>query len=135
MLTERDEDLYWLACTVLMEAGGESTEGKLGVAWSIMNRHYKTGHRPMKLVLAPWQYSCWNTTSPTRTLLVTCTPAQREACHEAALAAFEQTEPDPTHGSTHYLNPTVLPKLPNWYERSLVRAVIGKHHFLVPREG
>lgn len=132
-LTPQEEDLYWLTATVLQEAGGEPAEGKLGVAWSIMNRVQKRGQRVVEVVLAPWQYSCWNTSSPTRKLLHTRKAKTWQACETAALAAWDQTAPDPTHGSTHYLNPAVLPKLPPWYSRELVRAVLGAHHFLVPR--
>lgn len=132
-LTTEQEDLYWLAATVLQEAGGEPEEGKLGVAWSIMNRVHKQKKRVPDIVLAPWQYSCWNTSSPTRKLITSRAGSTWAKVVAAAEAAYREQQPDPTHGSTHYLNPKVLPKLPPWYSRELVRAVLGQHHFLVPR--
>lgn len=131
-MTQDDEDKYWLAATILQEAGAEPQIGKLGVGWSIMNRVHKTGRRVIQVVLAPWQYSCWNTTSPTRKLLMTRTQATWEACVEAAQQSFHAQVPDPTFSSTHYLNPAVLKMFPDWYRKDLVRAVLGAHHFLVP---
>ena len=131
-VTEKEEDLYWLAATILQEAGAEPQLGKLGVGWSIMNRVHKQGRRVVQIVLAPWQYSCWNTTSPTRKLLVTRQAATWAACVEAAQQSYHAQVPDPTFGSTHYLRPDVLKNLPEWYRKDLVRAVLGHHHFLVP---
>lgn len=130
-MTQRDEDLYWLTITVLQEAGGEPPEGKLGVAWSIMNRVYKKGRRVPDIVLAPWQYSCYNTNSPTRKLICSRLDSTYQACAQAALAAYDAVGVDPTHGSTHYLRPDVLPKLPPWYRKELVRAKLGHHQFLL----
>jgi spore germination cell wall hydrolase CwlJ-like protein len=129
-MTQQDEDLYWLTATVLQEAGGEPAEGKLGVAYSIMNRVHSRKKRVPEIVLAPWQYSCYNTTSPTRRMIVTRSDATWKACELEALRAYQEAVPDPTFGSTHYLNPRVLPKLPAWYRKELVRAVLGAHHFL-----
>ena len=131
-MTQDDEDKYWLAATILQEAGGEPKEGKLGVGWSIMNRVHKSGRRVVQVVLQPWQYSCWNTSSPTRKLLVTRKTSTWEACVEAAQQAFHAQVPDPTFGSTHYLRADVLPKLPDWFRKDLVRAKLGHHEFLVP---
>lgn len=129
-MTTEEEDLYWLTATVLQEAGGEPAEGRLGVAWSIVNRCNNRGQHVLEVVLAPWQYSCWNTTSPTKKLLVSRKPDTWEHCDHVARQAYYDTTPDPTHGSTHYLRPDVLPKLPSWYKKELVRAVLGHHHFL-----
>ena len=129
-MTNEDEDLYWLTITVLQEAGGEPPEGKLGVAWVVMNRANRGKIRVPDVVLKPWAFSCWNTTSPTRKLITTRKDRTWELCEAASRAAYFGTECDPTFGSTHYLNPAVLPKLPPWYSRKLVRAVLGAHHFL-----
>ena len=129
-MTSDEEDIYWLAVTVLQEAGGEPYEGKLGVAWSIINRCRTKSLRVPEIVLAPWQYSCFNTNSPTRRLVVTRHQGTWNECMRAAEAAYKGLEPDPTHGSTHYLRPDVLPKLPSWYQPKLVRAALGKHRFL-----
>ena len=37
-MISRPDDLVWLATTVAMEAEGEPWEGKLAVAWVLVNR-------------------------------------------------------------------------------------------------
>jgi spore germination cell wall hydrolase CwlJ-like protein len=98
------------ALTVLGEARGEGTQGKLAVAHVIRNRMAKSGKSVADTVLAPWQFSCWNQADPNRLFL-------EETVHKAAkniplelwvkcLAAFSNAasgkEPDPTQGATHY---------------------------------
>ena len=98
------------ALTVLGEARGETQAGKLAVAHVIRNRMAKSGRSVADTVLAPWQFSCWNTGDPNRLYL-------EETIHKAAknlpldlwvrcLTAFvnasNKSEPDPTGGATHY---------------------------------
>jgi spore germination cell wall hydrolase CwlJ-like protein len=129
-VTPEDEDIYWLTATLVQEAGAEPAEGKLGVAWVIMNRAESQKKRVPDVVLAPWQFSCWNTNSPTKRLITTRLTSTWAACEEAARLAYNALAPDPTFGSTHYLNPSVLPRLPAWYAKNKVRAILGRHHFL-----
>lgn len=132
-MSPQDEDLYWLTSTLIQETGGEPIEGKLGVAWSIMNRVWSPRYadRVLAVVLQPWQYSCWNTNSPTKKLLTTRQPETWAACEVAAKTAFDAMGSDPTHGSTHYLRPEHCPNLPPWYRKELVRAKLGHHEFLL----
>ena len=125
------DDLYFLALTVSMEAGGESYEGKLGVAYAIVNR----GQPIIDTVLRSYQFSAWNTDSPTR-MQINETPlwAMRD-CYKAACAAYFRLTKDPTAGATHYLNEEITRKmrggaLPRWYDEAKVTARIGRHTFL-----
>jgi N-acetylmuramoyl-L-alanine amidase len=48
-----------LALTLYGEASGEAHEGRVAVAWCIVNRS-KVRHQTIQCVcLSPWQFSCW----------------------------------------------------------------------------
>lgn len=126
----RDE-LYFLSITVLQEAGGESFKGKLGVAYTIMNR----GGSVMDTVLKSYQFSCWNTDSPTRMSIDTTPEDVLRECYKAACAAYFKLNPDPTKGANQFLNEELTKKirdgsLPGWFDEAKVTARIGKHTFL-----
>jgi hypothetical protein len=123
------DDLYWLALTTYQEARGEPYDGKLGVAWVIVNR---TGVSSVSdTVLRKLQFSCWNGDSPTRSSLDVADddPVWRD-CFKAACAAYFELTADPTHGATHYVNRSVLPHPPPWFKATNVLATIGHHEFL-----
>jgi len=125
-------DVDWIALTVKQEAEGEPYIGKLAVAYTIVNRMARFHRSAARIVLAPYQFSCWNTNSPTRLRLdVDMTDPVWRDSYQAAQSALDKTQPDPTHGATHYLNPHVLPVLPDWYAKEKVLATIGHHEFLV----
>lgn len=133
------DDLTLMAATILMEAGNQSFEGKVAVGWVIMNRDAHTASAGIDdVVLAPWQFSAWNTDNKARASLqdvMQKQPALWSECMKAAAAAMWQFVPDPTHGAVMYLNPVVTRKirggtLPDWYDAAKVTAVIGDHEFL-----
>lgn len=133
------DDLTLMAGTILMEAGGESFDGKVAVAWVIMNRDARAKHPGIdEIVWAPYQFSAWNTDAQARSHLqatMLSNPALWDECMKAAAAAIWRFIPDPTHGATMYLNPTLTKQirggtLPDWYDASKVTAVIGAHEFL-----
>lgn len=130
-----ERDLYWLTLTVLLEAEGEPDLGKLAVAFVIVNRYLAAIKRGVTdgiaaIVLAPQQFSCWNTDSPRRAVVATA--EQRgvwRACMRAAASAYLfPYDNDPTHGANHFLNPELAH--PSWYDRAKVTVVIGNHAFL-----
>lgn len=124
-----EKDLYWLALTVWMEAQGESFEGKLGVAWVIMNR--KGPHSICDTVLRKMQFSCWNSDSEVRMRIdVAEDDGAWEDCFRAATGAYFGFMEDPTKGATHYLNPSALEKLPSWYDENKVLVRLDNHEFL-----
>jgi spore germination cell wall hydrolase CwlJ-like protein len=130
MMDFRDE-IYFLVLTVIMEAGGEPFDGKVGVGYTIMNR----GGSVTDTVFRAYQFSAWNTDSPTRMNLDIIPDIILMESYKAAVAAYFKLLPDPTNGATHYLNEEVTKKirggtLPGWFDESKVTARIGKHTFL-----
>lgn len=132
-----DEPL-WIALTVWQEAAGEPWEGKLAVAWSIVNR-MRDGRWPSSasdVVFQPLQFSAWNADSPTRMRLDEIRPDNPvwADCYKAACAAYFGLSGDPTRGANHYLNAQVVlsasGRLPSWYSEDKVTASIGRHRFL-----
>lgn len=141
----RDE-LYWLAYTVLQESSGEPWAGQLAVAWVIVNRAKRTSASISDTVLAPLQFSCWNTASPTRARIdIDGASTIWHNVYSAACAAYFGLRDDPTTGATQYLNVEETKRirkngtLPAWaadaqdatkVNAAAVTAVIGRHTFM-----
>lgn len=123
-------EIYWLCLTLLQEAGAEIFLGKLAVAFVVTNRAKKEGGI-IQAVLRPFQFSCWNTDSPTRRMIPNAesSPTWKD-CVKAANFAYYEIAEDPSKGATHYLNPRILKKLPPWYSKDKIVAVVGAHEFL-----
>lgn len=131
-MTEREQ--WWLTATVWMEARGEPFMGQQAVAHVILNRlkTIRWGHALGAVVLAPLQFSCWNSDSPTRRALAyvneTLDGSWLQVC-EAVWAATRPTAIDPTGGARHYYNPAVAH--PHWDQgQTLPRVTIGRHVFV-----
>ena len=146
--------LTLLAETVFLEASGEPDDGKLGVAYVVVNR----GDDIHAVVLGkdrvayddgrPYEaWSCWNDNERAKTTarLAAASGAALEASWRAAACALWRLVPDPSQGATFYLNVELTKKiraggtLPAWaadpsdatrVDESKVLAVIGRHHFL-----
>lgn len=134
-------DLMLLACTVLGEAEGESDDGKIAVAWTVINRAEDSKRRWPKdigaVCLQPFQYSAWQNPrrlSVMRTPRIHVSPTIWEACFKAACGAMFKLLPDPTGGATHYLNEHVVlatvGKLPSWFHEAAVTVRMDAHTFL-----
>lgn len=138
------DDILWTALTVWQEASGEPYEGKLAVAYVIFRR---AGSGSVSdAVLKPWQFSAWNTDSPTRSRLDSIDPGSRDwlECYRAAVSAAFGFEADPSKGANFYLNVEATrqirggtlpkwaadPKDPTQIDESKVTAKIGRHTFL-----
>jgi spore germination cell wall hydrolase CwlJ-like protein len=133
------DDLTLLAATVYMEASGEPFEGKLAVAWVVVNRDkYSPDPGVADVVLKPWQFSAWNTDNPQRAALQRVMTSGAQVwvdSMKAAAAALFGLLPDPTRGANFYLNPVLTRKirggtLPDWYDAGKVTVTIGHHEFL-----
>lgn len=132
--------------TVYLEAEGETDEGKLAVAFVIANRARRSGKSVVDTVLSPYQFSCWNTSSPRRGALDALEPVAFGAALRAWASAAWGLVPDPTGGATHFLNVAtvraVSGRLPGWATRpgtdeldpARVTATIGQHTFLLLEE-
>ena len=138
MLTQAEEKLI-LKWTIAQEAEAEPFDGKLAVGWVVMNRVRQFRQSVSDVCFAPWQFTAWNTDSPTRKRLDDIGPEAMDASRLAAEQAYHGTGSDPSQGATHYLNPVVTRRLrekagkgltlPDWVEKMTLTAVIGRHHF------
>lgn len=128
-------DEQWMCATVYMEARGEPYEGKLGVAFVILNRSRAKKQSISDVCLSPWQFSAWNTNERTRLILDTIVENDWQECARAVKEALSGTASDPTHGANSYLNKDVVirvaGKLPSWYSQDKVTVTIGLHTFLI----
>jgi hypothetical protein len=128
-------DITIAVLTVLMEAGGEPRRGKLGVAYVLVNRMH-AGRSMTDVILDPWDFSCWNTDSPTRMNLDKADDALYAECLSCVLAAMFGLETDPTSGAYFYMNKDVViataGKLPAWWDSDTIHdseITIGHHSF------
>lgn len=129
-----DRDRWWMTATVWMEARGESRQGKLAVAYVILNRFRRLigeDARVGEVCLAPKQFSCWNADSPTRKALARVdelSPSWVDSANAVELA-LAGAKPDPTGGARHYYNPSVAS--PAWDKgQTRPRVTIGHHVFV-----
>lgn len=133
-LPDPPDDLQMVALTVKQEAGAEPYAGKLAVAYVLVTRARQSGRSMLDVLFDPYDFSAWNTDSPTRLALDTIPAEQWRECYRAACSAAFGFEPDPTHGADHYLNVAtvikVAGKLPSWFDEAKVTATIGRHTFL-----
>src|SRR3990167_6293611 len=110
-------------------------EGKLAVAHVIMNRVNKWKKSVADVCLRSFQFSAWNTDSPTRLRLDDIDDRIMEVSHQAAVQAYDsQFQDDPTHGATHYLNIPLTRQLrggtlPLWVAAMVKTVDIGQHSF------
>lgn len=130
------EDIDTLARTLFGEARGETMQGKIAVAWTVLNRVAAKswyGKTIKDVCLKPWQYSAWNSNDPNRKVLLAATldDLAFQHCMYAALAAGLGQVRDPTGGSTHYHTHSVSPK---WAAGKSPWCSIGSHRFYLPKD-
>lgn len=127
------------ALTVWREAQGESYEGKVAVAEVIVNRA-EDPRWPDELdevVLQKMQFSCYNPGDPVASRMPDLKSAEGEAVFQDCCRAVAEalTGRRLTGGANHYLNVRAVEKetggkLPSWYDKTKVTAIIGNHEFL-----
>jgi len=138
------KDIDILARTIFGEARSEIWEGQIAVAWAIRNRVVMDlwsdkkrdwwGEGWAEVCLKKWQFTCWQDHNRELMIAVTLDDAAYAQCQMAALSVVKGLFPDNTWGSTFYLNPKAVEKMPTWsfYENGKPRTphcVIGNHHF------
>lgn len=130
-------EMELFAATILLEAGGEPPDGQVAVAWTIRSRMDRRRQGLADVILAPWQFSCWNTDAVPmrRARLGEVAPALWARCWEVATGVYWRRLDDPSGGADHYLNPQLTRKisggvLPRWYDAAKITARIGAHEFL-----
>ena len=129
-------NLMVMAATIAQEAGGEPYSGKLAVGFVITARTKKRGKSILDVIFQRDQFSCWRDDSPTKMNLDQLTEKAFAECVMAAMAAMNETDPDPTGGAEFYLNPEVVRrqtnKLPAWWDIDgdpASEVTIGNHAF------
>lgn len=110
-------DLTFLALTVWREASGELFEGKLAVAWSIMNRVRNPGwwgNDVLSVVFKKWQYSSMTAKGDPNLIRWPMSPTDESwlDCQKAAEKAYDAQGDDPTHGAVNYYDDSIAP--PSW---------------------
>jgi spore germination cell wall hydrolase CwlJ-like protein len=140
VITQFDaEDRDYMIRTIVFEAAGEPEEGKIAVAYVILNRIKSGGWGATikDVVMSPWQFEPWMTKREAMEKLSRDDPRYLDAAKIADAVLVGQV-PDPTAGATYFLNPTVVRErrggsLPAWAEGE--GQPIGHHTFYRPDEG
>ena len=128
-ITDQDRDI--LARTIWGEARGESSAGKVAVAWTISNRVLDGkekswwGEGYAGVCQAPWQFSCWNKTDPNYPFLI---GVKEIPFRVVADQVIDCKVPDPTSGATHYYA-VAMKKPPAWAATAKQTLKLGGHVF------
>lgn len=118
------------ALTIWMEARSESPEGMTAVGEVLLNR-MKTGQwgkTIAEVVLAPYQFSCWNTTDSNRRLAALLDDSDPQ--YQASFAAWSAAKAGSNYakGALFYYNPKIV-AAPTWATPAKLLTVIGHHNF------
>ena len=135
-----DDDTRLLARLLYGEARGEPWEGKIAVAWTVVNRMRAPGrwsYSVRGVALQRLQYSCFNESSATYEVLENPdnhNPKPWGECLRASSAVLSGHEEDPTDGACHYVSRALWSseRAPKWaYDtKEKQRSIIGGHVFL-----
>jgi spore germination cell wall hydrolase CwlJ-like protein len=114
------------AITIWQEARGEPVAGKIAVGEVIRNRMRRYNRTVAEVVLAPLQFSGFNTKDPNRVpsfLLDDSDPLVQD-CQSAWFASEALNLTD---GASLYFNPDIV--IPSWAARMIPTIKIGHHQF------
>lgn len=114
------------AMNAWMEARGESFEGQVAVC-EVMRNRMKRGKSAVEVILAPYQFSGWNTKDPNR--LKALALDDQDPHFQRAMRAWKFSETtNLTHGATLYFNPKAV-DAPSWAKPQHRLATVGNHEF------
>jgi len=132
------EDRDYMIRTIVFEAADEPDEGKIAVAYVILNRIKSGGWGDSikAVVTSPWQFEPWMTKREEMEKLSPNDPSYKDAA-QIADAVLVGKMPDPTEGAMYFLNPSVVRErrggsLPSWAQGE--GQAIGHHTFYRPDE-
>lgn len=154
LLTISEQDIDVLVRTTIGEAALEPDEGKVAVAWVIMNRarqniswyggnnvadvalHKATKVRGNGRTVTVWQFEPWMT----RKDYLWSIPkhsAIYQHTKRLIIGCINGTHADPTYGATHFLEPNIVRSrtggtLPKWAQGNGRK--IGRHVFFKPNQ-
>lgn len=133
-LSDQDRDM--LIRTVIGEAGDQSPQGQSAVAHVVLNRvaSGQYGGSPSAVVLAPGQFEPWQTKAKELVGISPKSP-QYQRVGQIVDSAASGSDPDPTQGATHFLDPAIVKarrggSLPDWAQGKSI--AIGSHNFYAP---
>ena len=117
------------ALNIWMEARGEPFQGKVAVAEVMRNRlkSGRWGKTIVQVVLAPYQFSGWNTNDSNRiqALLLDDSDPQYQECVRAWNTSKAST--NFARGALYYFNPKLA--APSWAKPQNLLVTIGNHQF------
>ena len=123
-------DIEILARTIYGEARGEYRNGKVAVAWVILNRTSAPRWKSdiMSVCLQPKQFSCWLPKDPNFQKLksIQMDDVHYRECYGVAIAVCTGVDADNTSGSKHYHASKIKP---NWARGKTPVCRIGNHSF------
>lgn len=134
VLTDKDEQIDYMARTAWGEARGEGQKGMQAVINVIMNR-VKAGSwygaTPKEVCTKKSQFSVWNKSDPNYSKMLAVTESDKNfaIAKQLATAAYTGALPDITNGATNYLALASLQTIPSWVAAMDEVAVIGNHTF------
>lgn len=134
---KNDPDMIYVAQTVFGEARGESWNGKVGVAWVIINRkkahRYYFGYTIPNVVRKPWQFTCWrrkdvNYKKIHNPLKYDTVDTWLE-CYVVARLVLRQEVKDNTGGALYYIDESIIEDPPLWVAKLELSAQHGRLYF------
>ena len=118
MSFDSSTDLGALTRVVYGEARGESDEGKKAVAWTVINRHKKSGKSIQFEATKKSQFCCYSGEMKETNA--------RDKCKQIADDAINGKNSDPTGGATFFYSGN---NVPSWAKGKSPCASIGGHKF------
>ena len=109
--------------TIMLEARGESLDGQIAVGEVIRNRAFKASRTFEQVVMAPRQFSAWNSPLEAKrslSLMSGKTWQVASKAWEASKGSFK------ARGATHYHTVDIMPY---WAKGHTPCAIIGNHRF------
>lgn len=105
-----DENLVYMAGFIRAEAGNQPYQGKVAVAYVILNRAGGPSGNIKGVLTAPYQFSCYipyHTVEQYLSAYASMTDEERaqDPCWQAAAAAYNGTAANPIGGMKYYCNP------------------------------
>ena len=113
-----------IATTLILEAGGEYTEGAMeSVHEVIYNRSIKRNKSMSDICLQKWQFSCWNGKDIDQNIA----KAKKHPRWNIAMNIISQPVTNYTYGADHYYADYIAE--PYWAKSMTLTVKIGKHLF------
>ena len=118
MSFDKSTDLGALTRVVYGEARGESEEGRKAVAWTVVNRHKKSGKTVQEEATKKSQFCCYSGEMKET--------KARDECQKIADDAINNRSTDPTGGATFFYSGN---NVPSWAKGQTPCKEIGGHKF------